>query len=30
VLTKNDIHTLANVVITDPTWTNLLPQSCAT
>jgi hypothetical protein len=30
VLTKNGICTLTDVVITDPTWTDLLPQSCAT
>jgi len=28
VFTKNDIHTLADVVITDPSWTYLLPWSC--
>jgi hypothetical protein len=27
---KNDIHTLANIVIVDPTQTYLLPQSCTT
>ncbi len=30
VLTKNGIHTLANIVITNPTWMDLLSQSCAT
>jgi hypothetical protein len=30
VLTKNDIYTIANVVIVDPMGANLLPQSCAT
>ncbi len=29
VLTKNDICTLANIVITNPTRADLLPQSCA-
>jgi hypothetical protein len=29
VFTKDDIHTLANVFIVDPTQVNLLPQSCA-
>jgi hypothetical protein len=29
VLTKNDIRTLANVVICNVTWTDLFPQSCA-
>jgi hypothetical protein len=28
VLTKYGIHTLANVVIVNPTQTNLLPRSC--
>jgi hypothetical protein len=27
---KNDIHTLVNVVIADPTWMDLLLWSCAT
>jgi hypothetical protein len=30
VLTKDDIHTLADVVIVNPTWIDLLPQSCIT
>jgi hypothetical protein len=30
VLTKDDICTLVDVVIIDPTWTNLLFQSCTT
>jgi hypothetical protein len=30
MLTKNDIHTLVDVVIVDPTWMDLLPWSCAT
>jgi hypothetical protein len=30
MLTKNDIRTLANVVIVNPTRADLLPQSCAT
>jgi len=30
VFIKDGIHTLTNVVITDPTWTDLLSQSCAT
>jgi len=30
VLTKDDIRTLVDVVIDDPLWTNLKPQSCAT
>jgi hypothetical protein len=30
MLTKDDIHTLANVVISDPTRVDLLPQSCVT
>jgi hypothetical protein len=30
VLTKDDIHTFIDVVITDPTWTNSLPRSCPT
>ncbi len=29
VLTKNGIHTLANIVIADPTWMDLLRQICA-
>jgi hypothetical protein len=29
VLTKNDIHTLTNVVIMDATWMDLLSWSCA-
>jgi len=29
VLTKNGIHTLANIVITDPMRVDLLPQSYA-
>jgi hypothetical protein len=29
VLTKNDIRILANIVIANPTWVDLLPQSCA-
>jgi len=29
VLTKNDIRTLANIVIANPTWVDFLPQSCA-
>jgi hypothetical protein len=28
VLFKNDICTLVDVVIVDPTWVDLLPQSC--
>ncbi len=28
MLTKNDICTLVNVMIVDPTWMDLLPQSC--
>jgi hypothetical protein len=28
VLTKNGLHTLADVVIVDPTCVDLLPQSC--
>ncbi len=28
MLTKDDIHTLINVVIVDPTRTNLFPRSC--
>jgi hypothetical protein len=30
VLTKNDIHTLATIVIANPTWVDLFPWSCAT
>jgi hypothetical protein len=30
VLIKNNILTLVDVVITDPTQANLLPQSCTT
>jgi hypothetical protein len=30
VFTKNDIHTLIDVVIVDPMWVNLFPWSCAT
>jgi hypothetical protein len=30
VLIKDGICTLANVVIINPTWIDLLPQSCAT
>jgi hypothetical protein len=30
VLTKNDIHTLVDVVIANPTPLDLLPRSCAT
>jgi hypothetical protein len=30
MLTKYDIHTLANVFIANPTQADLLPQSCAT
>jgi hypothetical protein len=30
VLTKDDIHTLADVVIANPIRANLLSQSCAT
>jgi hypothetical protein len=30
VLTKDDIRTLTNIVINDPTWADLLPWSCAT
>jgi hypothetical protein len=30
VLTKDGICTLTDIVIIDPTQTNLLPQSCAT
>jgi hypothetical protein len=30
MLTKDGIHTLANVFIVDPTQVDLLPQSCAT
>jgi hypothetical protein len=30
VLTKEDIHTLIDIIIIDPTWMNLLPQSYAT
>jgi hypothetical protein len=29
VLTKNEIRTLLNVVITNPTWVGLLFRSCA-
>jgi hypothetical protein len=29
VLTKDDIHTLTNVFITDPMWADLLPRLCA-
>jgi len=29
-ITKDDIHTLANVVIANPTQMELLPQSCTT
>jgi len=29
MFTKDDIHALANVVIVDPTLTNLFPQFCA-
>ncbi len=30
VLTKDEIHTLADIVIVDRTRVNLLPQSCTT
>jgi hypothetical protein len=30
VFTKNGIHTLTDVVIADPMWVDLLPQSCET
>ncbi len=30
VLTKDNIHTLVNVVITDPTQANLFPRFCTT
>jgi hypothetical protein len=30
VFTKNDIHTLIDIIIANPTWTNLLVQSYAT
>jgi hypothetical protein len=30
VFTKDDIHTLVDVVIADPTRADLLPQSCTT
>jgi hypothetical protein len=30
VLTKYDIHTLADVIIADPMWTDLFPRSCTT
>jgi hypothetical protein len=30
VFPKDDIHTLVNVVIVDPTWADLLPRSCVT
>jgi hypothetical protein len=30
VLTKDNIHTLVNVVIVDPTWTDLLPRPYTT
>jgi len=30
MFTKNEICTLANVVIIDPTHANLLPRSCTT
>jgi hypothetical protein len=30
VFTKNGIHTLANLVITNPMWVDLLAWSCAT
>jgi hypothetical protein len=30
MLTKNDICTLTNIVITEPKWVDLLPQSCTT
>jgi hypothetical protein len=30
VLTKDGIHTLVNIVISDPTCVNLLPQFCTT
>jgi hypothetical protein len=30
VLTKDRIHTLAHIVIIDPTYADLFPQSCTT
>jgi hypothetical protein len=30
MFTKYGIHTLADIIIADPTWANLLPWSCAT
>jgi hypothetical protein len=30
VFTKDNIHTLIDIVIADPTQVNLLPQSCTT
>ncbi len=30
MLTKNGICTLTNIVIADPMWADLLPQSCPT
>jgi hypothetical protein len=30
VFTKDGIHTLLDIVIANPTWVDLLPQSCAT
>jgi hypothetical protein len=30
MFTKDGIRTLANIVIIDPTWADLIPQSCTT
>jgi len=30
VLAKDGIHALANIIIVDQTWVDLLPQSCTT
>jgi hypothetical protein len=30
MLTKDNIHTLTNIVITNPTWADFFPQSCTT
>ncbi len=30
MLTKDDIHTLVDIIIIDPMWANLLPQTCET